>query len=238
MTTPRVAVLCPRRTGVANRDQVWQFVRAWWCDRMPAGWSLFEGHHDEGPFNRSLAINRAGELADQAGGFDVAISIDADVLLDMGQLVAGVRWAWNTGVPVIGYTERIHMSRSMSRRVMAGYTGDWMPGRQFVKLDAVSSANIVRRDVWDALDGYDPMFVGWGSEDIAWKHATEAVARQGTRRMPGPIWHLWHPNTVERGRAFRDLVDANKARAQLYVDAVNDPGATIALSQQRHQVAA
>lgn len=60
----------------------------------------------------------------------------------------------------------------------------------------------VRRDVYDAIGGFDEDFVGWGGEDV------EFLDRLKSRRMyPGsfaPGIHLWHPSAPQKASGHRN----------------------------------
>lgn len=219
------------------RERNWGFARPWW-EQLDL--DIFEGEDPTpGPFNRGAALNAAAADADAAGAWDVAVCIDADVICDMDLVRTGIDHAWTTGQPVIGYRERIHLTRTGTTRVLNGDQGSWR--RQgmvsFIKMDAVSSSNIVRRDLWDTIEGYDPLFNGWGWEDVAFKYALEAVGGP-THRMDGTLWHLWHPNTPER--RDRQGLEVNRLRAMRYVNAgkEGDRKTVLQLTRERHHPSA
>jgi hypothetical protein len=87
-----VAFLVPRRRDGGQRDRVWEYCRRRWETYLPDV-AVYEGHHDEGPFNRSAAVNRAAELA---GDWRVGIVIDSDVLLSISQATAAIETARET----------------------------------------------------------------------------------------------------------------------------------------------
>jgi hypothetical protein len=88
----KVVFLVPRRKDDGPRDRIWAYCRARW-ERLFPDVEVVEGHHDDGAFNRSAAINRAAELADEGGPWDIGIVIDADVILSESQVRARPRRA-------------------------------------------------------------------------------------------------------------------------------------------------
>lgn len=206
----KVVLLAPRRAGNPYRDEVWSWLQDWW--ERTVDLPLIEGTHLDGPFNRSKALNTAALLA---GDFDVAVLIDADVMFDPGLLYAAVGVAVHTGGPVLAYTERIHLDKGGTRRILDGYRGDWRPFTRTQLFDSCSSAVVVTRDLWERVGGYDELFEGWGWEDIAFRIATETLSSKPLVKISGTCWHLWHPKSPENDANAPTFV-ANKERGARY----------------------
>jgi hypothetical protein len=210
-----VAILVPRRGDGGHRDRLWEHCRQLWVDRFP-DWPIFEGNHDDGPFNRSAAINAAAELA---GGFDVALIIDSDVICDPQAVRSAVDIASATDRMVVGHDERIMLTRNGTERVLNGYQGSWR-AKQFVERiwsDSVSCAVAVSRRLWDLAGPFDEQFVGWGREDTAFRISCE-VETGPVLKVCGETFHLWHPTAAEVAKNH-PLRRANEARHQMYVEA-------------------
>lgn len=208
----RTVVLVPRRAGRPDRDALWAFTEAWWTERVGYPITVGVHDHDEGPFNRGVAINRAAELAEP---WDVAVVIDADVVLDPGQVHSAVASAHRTGAMAVGFTERLHLNGAGTRKVLAGYTGNWRPYARIVAMESVSSCVAVRHDLWAEVGGFDPAFVGWGWEDVAFRIHCEAVAAHPIIRAGGAMWHLHHQ--VSAGNNPDEATfQANRNRGEAY----------------------
>lgn len=218
-----IAVLVPRRAGHGRRDEVWAWVRDRWRREHP-DWPVVEGHHDDGPFNRSLAVNRASEAA---GDWDVAVIADSDSFVGAHQLHKAIDFATATRQITFAYDRFCYLSRAMSDQVMAGFQGMWEPGVEWVLPGTCSSMVIVHRALWDRVGGFDPGFVGWGMEDVAFSLACQTFGR-GLRRVEGPVWHLWHPPSPENNGASPHW-QANVARMKRYEAAAYNPEAMRAL---------
>ena len=183
----RVVVLVPRREGFPDRDALWGWCRDWWASEVPE-WPIIEGHHDIGLFNRSAAINRAAELA---GEWDVAVIIDADVIVSAPNVREAVELADREGRLTVAFTERHNLSPVGSRKVMAGYTGNWKPLVARTFRDQHSACIAVPRRLYEAVGGFDEGFRGWGMEDTAFAIACELESGK-LLRLPGECWHLHH----------------------------------------------
>lgn len=187
----KVVILVPRRADNDRRDQLWEYVRSRWETEQPA-WTIHEGHHDDGPFNRSKAVNRA---AADAGDWDIAIVADSDSFVGKPQIDAAVETCARTGQMTLAYDRFCYLSRQMSDAIMSGWLGDWYPGVEWYLPGSCSSMVVVTKPVWDESEGFDEGFVGWGGEDIGASHKFQTFGG-GLQRIKGEVWHLWHPPAV------------------------------------------
>lgn len=203
-----VVVLVPRREDGGWRDRVWDFCREEWLRRFP-DWPIIEGHHHDGPFNRSAAINKAAAEAErQVGHWDVALIIDGDIIADPDAVHAIVERSAATDRMCVSHNRRVMLSQRMTERVMNGYVGSWEAPTQKVWLDSCSCCVAVSRPLWDAVaaaskalggvgDGaFDEGFVGWGHEDSAFGELAK-MASGSEHYENSTIYHLWHPAAKE-----------------------------------------
>lgn len=219
MTTD-VVILVPRKRDHGQRDRLWSFVRAFWADMFP-DIPIYEGYHEEGPFNRSAAVNRAAEAA---GNWEVAVVIDGDVLPSKDGILEAISVA-KGGRAASGFSTRYNLNQPGTERILNGYKGSW---KRFIASqwpDCISGAYAIGRELWEATGGFDETFVGWGFEDTAFRVACEALQGQRIFEAEPCLWHLWHPTSPEhdkklpnfqRGIARRDRYHA----AQFDVEAV------------------
>lgn len=193
----RVVTLVPRRADASHRDRLW----AWLKPRLP--FRVFEGHHDDGLFNRAAALNSASH---QAGEWDVAVVNDADCLVPTRQVRAAVELAADTGRLVMAFDTYNYLSKHGTAWLLEGLIED--PASVVAWSDKIgNSPCAVPRALWDEVGGFDERFVGWGYEDVAF------VAQCGEPlRIEGPLYHLWHePGERESGPHFL-------ANQRLYVE--------------------
>lgn len=211
-----VAVLVPRRADNGRRDRVWAWIKDRWAQEHP-DWPIFEGHHHDGPFNRSAAINAAAKAA---GAWDIAVIADADSFCGAAQLHTAVDQAATTGTMVIAYEQYCYLNKPMSDRVMAGWTGSWWDGVEFSLTNTCSNMVVVTRKLWNATGGFDEGFVGWGWEDCAFSVCCAAFG--GRSRVPGQLWHLWHSPSRENNKDSPEW-QAGLARLDRYTACEEDP---------------
>lgn len=205
----RTVILVPRRSDGGHRDRVWEWVRARWASDHP-DFEIVEGHHTDGLFNRSAAVN---EAARKAGKWDVAVIIDADVTIHPDRVREAIAFAHDTGRMVLPFSVRRDLSQPGTQMVMDGqdHWGRYV-ARRYRNL--VSCVVVVSRGLWDAIGGFDEAFRGWGAEDNAFAAAAETFGGP-IARFSGDVWHLWHPAAVE-GRKNSPSYLLNAARADRY----------------------
>jgi hypothetical protein len=218
----RTVVLVPRRSDGGRRDVLWTWLAQRWKQDRP-DWEVFEGHHNDGLFNRSAAINTAARAA---GQWDVAVIADADSLAGADQLQQAVDLAATSGTMVIAYTRYVYLNRTMSDLILAGFTGSWWDGVEFTLANTCSTMVAVPRKLWNAVGGFDEGFVGWGWEDCAFSASCAALG--GRTRIPGEVWHLWHPPSGENNQDSPEW-QAGLARLNRYSACEEDPKKTRAL---------
>lgn len=214
---PGIPILVPRRADHGHRDALWVRLREHvWADA-----NVIEGHHDDGtPFNRSAALNTA---ADIAGNWDMAVIADADSLVHPTQLHAAVHTAHTTGRVVIAHSRWINIDIDETDEFLNRGMLEHRDDRTFYE-HTVSSMLVVPRRVWDATNGMDETFAGWGCEDRAWIRAARILTGDPIR-IHGDVYHLAHDRpTEDTQRAQSPLFLANRARLREY-QAVTTPEA-------------
>lgn len=207
----KVRIIVPRRADRGDRDRLWTYCRNHWETELPEA-EIVEGHHDAGPFNRSAAINAAAR-----GDWDVAVILDADVVLAADQVRAAIDRARATDRNVVAFSRRRLLSRPGTLKILAGYRGSWSSFVAGTQRTNVSTCVVVTRALFDDVGGFDERFVGWGGEDNAFSDACRAL-RGRIERLDGDAWHLWHRASPWRDHRLPEYVQA-KALADRYAEA-------------------
>lgn len=224
----KAVILVPRREGIAHRDKVWAWCKAWWVAEFPE-LEIIEGHHDVGLFNRSAALNEASRTA---GDWDVAIIIDADVIIDPAHVREGIKVAVEQGRMVIPFKVRHNLNQLGSEKVMRGDKGSWNRYIARNYHDQHSAVVVVPRTAWDTAGGFDETFAGWGWEDTAFA-CTVTTLTGPLIYLDGEVWHLWHPAAAEGYRNSPSAI-ANRTRGARYQKSMGDPDAIRALLDEQH----
>lgn len=216
MTGPQPVILVPRRNDYGKRDYLWKFCKKWWEQEF-SDIPIFEGHHDEGIFNRSAAINTAARLATEARpDWNVAVIIDSDVLCHPPNVRQAIDMTLANNNLVVPFTIRHNLNENGSRRIVEeGYRGSWKPFIMVSYEKQHSAVIAVSRPLWEYAGGFDEEFKGWGYEDTAFWIMCESVSGKPSNSLPGEVWHLYHRPAPEATKDSASRI-ANEERRDQY----------------------
>lgn len=212
---PKTVILVPRRSGYADRDALWKFCRAWWQQEFPE-LPIFEGHHDDGLFNRSAAVNLAARAATHAQpDWEVALIIDSDILCHPPNVRKAIALALESDVIVVPFDARHNLNQNGTKLIIGQRSrGSWKPYIDRTYLKQHSSVIAVSRTLWERSGGFDEEFRGWGYEDTAFWITCETLSGPLVT-LPGEVWHLFHKAAPENyGQSIS--VATNQARLDQY----------------------
>lgn len=205
-------ICVPYRTDGGHRERVWAACEQRWRRLIPEA-DIHLGNPDGEPFSRSAARNAAAD-----GEWTVALFCDADAMVtDRRQVDQAVSMAAATTRMVFAHTWQVMVSEDRTAHILAG--DEPRPDDGSRHQNTFSLCYAVPRPLWDAVGGFDERFVGWGFEDLAFMRAASALG--GVHRVPGDVFHLWHP----RDRALQEEQPHYRANQQLwdrYVQAGNN----------------
>lgn len=224
MVSPAHLVI-PRRPDGGHRDDLWAWARHWWDVNL--GWPVREGHHAEGRFNRSAAIN-AG-VAQLDADWTEFVIVDSDVVVrDPRQVIRAVEVARRHQRVTYCHDQWCGLTRGGTRTIMSAELGPSHSWGRYVQTRnwfPFSQCVVVPRSVWEIVGGMDERFKGWGWEDIALDRSARTLAG-GTERVHGELFHLWHPRSEEKEHGHPDY-EANKALGSRYKRYAGDSEAII-----------
>lgn len=181
-------VIVPYRADNGHRDRLWTFVRENYWVNQP--YEIVIGHHTDGLFNRSRAINQAADR-----DWDVAIIADADTWVPAKQLHQALLTANITKSLVAAFDTVVELSQPCTDKLLRGnatLAGNFEATTVRTRdMETQSSMLVINRALFDQVGGFDERFQGWGGEDSAfWKACTLHAGQP--HRITGNAYHLWH----------------------------------------------
>lgn len=178
-----------------------------------------DGRSGDAHFNRSAAYNRG--VADTDA--DMLIFAESDLLVSYAQIDRAIEVASDSLGMVVPFSWFMALSPEDSVRVRnrevepEGLSATPIKGHR----GSIGAINVLSRDTYEAVGGYDEQFEGAWYDDDAMKIAFD-VAAGPTRWVEGSAYHLYH---LSGGRGAhltgedRAATARNRRRLRLYKQA-------------------
>lgn len=180
------------------RPQNLEFVTTWWAEH--SGFPIHvvdDGRSGTEPFNRSACYNKAVAEHPEV---DVFVFAESDVFCDPAQIVEGVELAASAPGLVVPFARFLEISEADSIRVRAGELEHTDAEVKQIRGDYGSDGaiNILSRDTYNLVGGYDPSFSSAWWDDSAMRIAFD-VCCGPTRFTSGNVFHLFHASGGRKG---------------------------------------
>ncbi|MFD1038934.1 galactosyltransferase-related protein [Virgibacillus byunsanensis] len=183
-----VSIIIPISKNIESRDKSFKWVKAFY-EKMFPEYELCIGASDEQPFPKAKVINKAVK---ESNG-DILVIADADLIYDPNLLKESIKkldsHAW-----VIPFRKVLNISKESTQKLLEEEPQWPIPIPVDTKKRphaAMGGINIVPRELFDAVCGFDERFVGWGGEDDAFAASLNSLCGY-VKRMDGTLYHLWH----------------------------------------------
>jgi glycosyltransferase involved in cell wall biosynthesis len=223
-----ISFCIPFRADKWKRKNSFEFVRSFLEEQWPDD-EVIEADTGELPFGRSSSRNYA---AKQAKG-DVLIFLDADSFVWSAQIQHAVHAARSAG-----WSFPYDLYHSLTEEGSVSFMNGVVPREDFFEFTfpgpdpidrpaSVGGCVVVRRDAFETVGGYDERFVGWSFEDRAFASSLAALYGPAPR-IPGPLYHLWHPAPEEECFG-QPHMEENRSLYNRYREAEGNPPAMRAL---------
>jgi glycosyltransferase involved in cell wall biosynthesis len=202
------------------------WLKHYWSTHLP-GAEVIVGEDEDycRAFSKSVAVNNGVKKSKG----DVLVIVDADGYLPIEQVLycaKEIRDARKRGHRLwfMPYRKFYRLSNAATLRLI---NSDIRKPYQFPEevssedILNLSDANpniahrygaliqILPREAFEIVGGWDERFRGWGGEDHAAMRATDTLYAPH-KTLPTPVYHLWHPMLGDSGK--KDLVDWKERR--------------------------
>ena len=217
MTTPSISMIVTVRASSEARRHNLSYVLDWY-QQMP-DWELLVVEQDQapeldstewryttkrlyvvnpGPFNKGWGFN----VGARAARSDVLFFCDADLLLAHSALKAAQSLCSRRALAVKPFDCLIDLNQADTQSILSGRLAPDFEREDASKIRGdrealcfCGGAFFMRRNLYNALGGFDERYLGWGAEDDAitvklQRMTTELAVLEGRAAV-----HLWH----ERG---------------------------------------
>lgn len=236
---PQISLLVPFRDDGGHRAHLWDWLRQYWETHLDSV-EIIEGHYDGPIFSKSAAVNDAAKRARGR----IFVVLDADAYMDCRGLQAcadAIDTAVRAGRRLwyMPYRELFRLNRETTEDLLkTDPTGPYEvptppPVSWRVSDDDSHSyghrfgamVQMMPREAFAMVGGFDEGMVGWGSEDISMLRALDTLYCQH-EVAKGDVVHFWHerPGKDPASRFWHgQSFPANSRLAQRYALAVGEP---------------
>jgi len=203
---PRCAVLMPSFGGCSFRAENQRTVLRWYRER---NFQVIQGRDTQsrnGFFSRARAINAAVRLSPKEK--DIFILADNDLIPSVPHLAKALYQLEHHKV-ITPHCTTLHSSFAGRQQLLAGnktmlYAPKESGSRSYV---------VIRRQAFEAMNGMDEVFEGWGPEDKAFLISANKH-HGGVLELDGERIHLWHP--ADQSKRDRTQLMKNRERCKQY----------------------
>lgn len=205
----KISIIIPYRADFGPRDNLWSQNYKRYRSLLPR-LELIVGIDQSRYFCKARAVNNAAKLAQG----DVFFIADSDVVFDI-DLIDRVEQASASHPWIVPFTYGRRLTLDATRRLVEQGLPAKLPVSQEDFIEAINYPgvllNVVSKEAFWDVKGYDERFIGWGGEDEAFAAALDTICGLHYR-LEGDIYHLWHPPAVPEP----ELYSNNFNRYQLY----------------------
>lgn len=214
-----ISILIPYKPNHENREAPFQWVLNFYHDNLPTA-EICIGECYSDLFSRSVAINNA---AKQAKG-NIYVIADADVVCNpfiinnSPELLKINSW-------IIPYTKVLDLTQHCTN-ILLKKKPTWpiqidiaSKPRIIGKNLPLGGLNIVPRENFEKIGGFDERFKGWGGEDDGFASSMDTLCGPHFR-MNENLYHLWHERESTRNNPH---YSENLKLARRYHQAYGNP---------------
>jgi glycosyltransferase involved in cell wall biosynthesis len=211
-----VSIIIPFRAPriVNERVRNLEWLKQYWKVQLPGAEVIIgDDPETDKPFSKSVAINRA--VARSRG--DVLVLVDADGFLPAASVMLCVEEIRNARIRghklwFVPYRKFYRLTDETTVQLLGSDPGTPLKlpedlGDGVIKGTDPNTAHwhgaliqILPREAFKTVGGWDERFRGWGGEDHAAMRATDTLYGPH-KTLPGRVLHLWHPMLSKNGTA-------------------------------------
>jgi hypothetical protein len=206
-----ISIIIPYRASkkYSRQGKNFRWLKEYWECNLP-GAEVIQGkdHCKDKSFSKSVAVNHG--VRKSTG--DILVIVDADGYLEIESVLKAareIRKARKLGRKLwfIPYRKFYRLTDEAAQKVLDSepcdpYQFPTPPYTRDIQCQLGSGkgrghwfgalVQIVPREAFDCVGGWDVRFRGWGGEDHSIMRATDTLFGRH-KTLPGAVFHLWHP---------------------------------------------
>lgn len=230
-----ISLIVPFRADSVEREETWLWLEKFYSKRLPKAEIIVGTDLFDGPFSKTVAMNDAARFATG----DIFVILDADALIDPKQIIEAakrIREAREQDkalyyVPYRRFYRLTHEASSKKLTENPARCSFPPDDRNSPDVEAMGPyghstghwygalVQVLPREAWELIGGFDERFRSWGGEDISILRCLDTVFGKH-KTLDAPVWAMWHPThgvgtsrTWAGGTAFQNSNLASRYNA-------------------------
>ncbi|WP_227937344.1 glycosyltransferase family 2 protein [Alkalihalobacillus deserti] len=219
-----VSIIIPFQTDHGPRAEAFEWVKKYYSNVFPEA-ELCLGIIDESHMNKAKAVNQAVKQATR----DLLVIADADVVYDPKIIVESIKLL-KKAPWVVPFTELYDVPQQETRKILTK-KAKWpiaIKPKNCHKINWLyegfaGKLIVIPRKHFEAVNGFDERFIGWGGEDDAFSHAVNTICGEFVN-LKAKLFHLWHPpaywttnpNADENGQLLNRYIAASGNKTEMH----------------------
>lgn len=226
-----VSILFAYQPDNGPRDSAFEWIQRYYKTTLP-NVELCIGISESKLFNRSQGLNSAAKQATR----DIFVICDGDVIVSPASISDAIsclkKYPW-----VIPFHHRkiLNLSQKNTKKLLKSKP-QWPLEIKIKDFEVetrdknfAGKLNVITRDNYFKVGGFDERFVGYGWEDNAFAYALTTICGL-PKRLDWNIYHLWHPPVPSKGNP---VWEKNKILGLQYKAAVGNQEQMFKLIRER-----
>lgn len=190
-----ISVLMPYKPDNGFRDEAFRWVSSFYRKYMPFV-EICLGASNSTNFSRAQAINNAAKKAKT----DLFLIADTDIFYEP-KLIFEAKNKLKQHAWIIPFKRVMNINEESTKKLLKT-APIWplvMPVQSSVRhIGSKGGLTLIPRKHFEAVNGFDENFIGWGGEDDAFAASVNTICGP-FHRLDREIYHLWHPNSKRSG---------------------------------------
>lgn len=189
-----ISIVIPFRPASQQRQEIFDFVLTRYTGYWPEAELIIADSEDD-EFSRGASINRGVERAEG----DIIVLADADTIcnpraLEQATYMCAVSKRWVLPYGTTGYynLDPFFSEEVLARDALAEISPDDENFGYVHRIESWSGLLVMTKEAFNAVNGFDERFQGWGYEDNAFRLAMDVLWGPYLRVEDENVFHIYH----------------------------------------------
>ncbi|PFA67800.1 hypothetical protein CN378_09780 [Bacillus sp. AFS015802] len=201
-----ISILIPFNSESEIRKRSFEWIKRYYTLAFPES-DVCVGTSTGSLFSKAEAVNHAASVAQG----EVYVIVDSDIICDPNIIKGSIKLL-DTEPWIIPYNKVLDITQNSSTEILNTEPLWPLPDaldtnpRNTTGVIPVGGINIIKKECFEKVGGFDERFKGWGGEDDAFASSVNTFCGH-FKRIPTSIYHLWHPTEKSKNIHYQSNYD-------------------------------